>query len=105
MLRLFNLQLGRRSACNPESLQNLQVVHGRTLREIVDAAKDYAMDNEIEKFPIAEGVLGNGANANFQVFVNIRININTPGVQSVVLRIRYPIFVRVGETIGGLTPS
>ena len=106
---LYRLEIGKPKYC--DSSYNFIEKHGRSLRSIDDGVRGY-IDGWNRKFPddkITElveplGTLGIDANANLHLFVNIRINLNlTERVQSLVLRIRYPIYLFPGETIGGLT--
>ena len=116
--RLFNLQIGLKSRCDPTSVNNLQVLSSRTLGELDDAirhlAEDILDDDETHISPwlmeggaeklfiyVAEGIEGAGGNANCHIFINVRLNIKAPGIQDVVLRIRYPIRFHVSERIGG----
>ena len=43
--------------------------------------------------------------AALHLFVNVRLVIDAPGIQNVLLRIRYPIYVKKGEIFGGIMVS
>ena len=100
--KLYNLQIGKRFESGCFSNDNLQYICGRSLKQLNQSLKDYAIKYKITELYQSKGWLGLGGNAGLHLFVNVRVNIGGMAIQDVLLRIRYPIYLRVGDKIAGL---